>query len=55
MEVFYAILGLVMFYAWIHGIIIVGKKVKDTTQYENVVLIVCVITMVLYVIGTLMD
>lgn len=47
------VIGLAMIYSWIHGAIIVGKKIKDTTQYENVVLIVGFITMVLYVIGTL--
>lgn len=52
MEVLEVILGLAMIYSWIHGAIIIGKKIKDTTQYENVVLIFGVIAFALYVIGT---
>jgi hypothetical protein len=47
------ILGLVMIYAWVHGVIIISKKIKDTTSYENVVLIGGMVAMFLYVMGTL--
>ena len=47
------ILGIVMFYSWAHGAIIVGKKVSNTTQYENVVLIFGFVTFIMYVIGSL--
>lgn len=48
-----AIIGLGMIYSWIHGSIIVGKKVKDLTQYEKVLLIVAVVSMAFYVVGTI--
>lgn len=48
-----AILGLGMIYSWIHGSIIVGRKTKDLTQYERVLLIVAAIGMYLYVLGTI--
>jgi hypothetical protein len=50
---FEAILGLVMIYSWIHGVIIVCKHIKGTTQYENAVMIVAVVGFALLVIGTL--
>lgn len=53
MEAILVILGLAMIYSWIHGAIIVGKKIKGTTQYENVVLIFGAIGFLLYVIGTI--
>lgn len=53
MEALYLVLGLVLIYSWVHGAIIVGKKVKGTTSYENVVLIVGLVGFVLYVIGTI--
>jgi len=48
------ILGLVMIYSWVHGAIIVGKKITGATQYENVVLIVGIVGFVAFVIGSLM-
>jgi hypothetical protein len=53
MEGIYVILGLAMIYSWVHGAIIVGKKIQSTTQYENTVLIFGLITFALYVIGTI--
>jgi hypothetical protein len=50
---FESILGLVMIYSWVHGAIIVGKKIKGTTQYENGVLIAGAISFTLFVIGSL--
>lgn len=41
-----------MIYAWVHGAIIIAKKIKETTQYENIVLIVGLIAFVLYIMGT---
>ena len=51
---FESILGLVMIYSWVHGAIIVGKKITGTTQYENIVLIVGVVAFALFLIGVLM-
>ncbi len=53
MEIIYMIVGLVMFYAWTHSVVICVKKLKDVTVYEKVVLWVGFIVFVLYVIGTL--
>ena len=53
MEALTAILGLAMIYSWIHGVIILFKKTKDLTQYENVVLIVGLVAIGLYIAGTL--
>jgi hypothetical protein len=53
MELFYTILGLAMFYAWIHSMVIIIKKVKETTSYEAGVLIAGAVAFGLYVIGTL--
>lgn len=47
------IIGLIMIYAWVHGAIIVGKKIVGTTQYENVVLVVGVVAFVLFIMGSL--
>lgn len=47
------ILGLIMLYAWIHGIIIVAKKIVGTTTYENVVLIVGLVAFLLFLLGSM--
>ncbi len=47
------VLGIAMFYSWIHGAIIVGKKISNTTQYEDVVLVTGLVMLVLYIVGTL--
>jgi hypothetical protein len=39
MELFTVVLGLAAIYSWVHGAIIVGKKITGTTTYENAVLI----------------
>ncbi len=48
------IIGLVMIYVWVHSVVIVARnntKVKRT-GYENAVLIAGLVTIVLYVMGT---
>lgn len=47
------ILGVAMFYAWIHGGIIVAKKTENLTQYEKGVLIAGLAAFILFVIGSL--
>ena len=51
---FESILGLVMIYSWIHGAIIVGKKITGTTKYENILLIVGISSFALFVVGSIM-
>lgn len=50
---FESILGLVMIYSFIHGAVIVGKKITGTTKYENVVLIVGLVSMSLLLLGVM--
>ena len=45
------ILGVVVIYVWIHGAIIVGMKVQDTTTYENAVLIAGAVALVMFILG----
>jgi hypothetical protein len=40
-------------YAFVHGAIIVGKKVQNTTPYENAVLIVGLVSLILLVLGSM--
>ena len=47
------ILGLAVMYMWVHSIIIVTNKLKDSTSYEKFVLIGSLVVFVLYVIGTM--
>ena len=47
------ILGLVMFYTWIHSVVVVFKKTKDLTSYETVVLIAGFSFALLYFMGTM--
>lgn len=47
------ILGIFMFYSWIHGALIIFKKIKDTTQYENAVLIAGLVAFGLFVLGSI--
>lgn len=42
-----------MIYVWVHGAIIVGKKVQGITQYENVVLIVGAVAFVIFIYGAI--
>jgi len=53
MEAITMILGIGMIYSWIHGSIVVGKKIKKTTKYENGLLIFALVSFVLYVLGTM--
>lgn len=45
------ILGLLAFYVWIHGAIIVGTKVENTTTYEKILLITGLVFFVLILLG----
>lgn len=47
------LIGLAVIYFWIHGAIIVVKKVQDTTQYENVILIGAAVSFLIFVISML--
>jgi len=51
----FLILGLAMFYSWIHSIVIVAKKITGLNTYEKIVLWFGVITIGFYIIGTLTD
>lgn len=46
-----ALLGLVMIYSWIHAGMIINKRISNTTQYENVVLIVGLVGFVLIILN----
>lgn len=54
MEVFEMVLGLVMFYTWIHTVILMTKYMKKMSGYEQAVTIAGVSLAFLYVVGTLM-
>lgn len=47
------LLGLGMMYAWVHSLVIVVKKIQETTPYEAGVLIAGATGFILYVIGTI--
>lgn len=47
------ILGFMMFYTWIHSVVIITKKVKGVSTYETAVLIIGASGFLLYLIGTL--
>lgn len=53
MELFTAILGLTMVYAWVHSIVIIVKKIENVTSYETVVLITGATGVGLYILGTI--
>lgn len=53
-ETFFALIGIAMIYSWIHMAVIGFKKLVGLTQYEKVVAWVALVTITLYVIGTLM-
>jgi hypothetical protein len=53
MQQFNIILGLLMFYGWIHSTAIIFKKIKDLTQYEKIVLIFSFVFFFLFVAGSL--
>lgn len=52
-ELLLTLIGTVMVYTWVHGSIIIGKKISGTTKYENVVLIVGLVGFALFVLGSL--
>ena len=47
------ILGLAMFYAWIHGTVIIFKKITGLTDYEKAVLWFGLVFTALFIIGSL--
>lgn len=47
------LLGLGMFYAWAHSVVIIFKKTKGLTGYEQGVLIAGLVGAMLYFVGTL--
>jgi hypothetical protein len=54
MEFFYLVLGLTMFYSWIHFAFLTFKKTyAKRTTYEKVVTWYAIIMLALYIIGTL--
>jgi hypothetical protein len=53
METFEIMLGLAMFYSWIHFVVIAFRKLHKLTSYERVVCWVAFLSMFFYVIGTL--
>lgn len=55
MEALYIILGLGVLYTWIHGVVIVVKKIKDLTEYEGVILWVALAGFVLTLIGIISE
>lgn len=52
-EAFDTVLGLVMIYSWIHGVIIICKKTENTTKYEKAVLIAGLVGITLFVLGSI--
>ena len=55
MEIFLIILGLIMIYSWTHGTVIVLKKIRKTTSYEQVVLWVGFTSFLITVIGIIAE
>ena len=49
------LLGLAIIYAWGHASYIVFKKVTGLTTYEKVISITAFVSVILYVLGTLME
>lgn len=47
------ILGLAMYYAWIHSVVIIVKKLKKATTYEKSVLYAGLVAFVLYLMATM--
>ena len=50
-----AILGLAMFYSWIHTIFIFNKEKSVRTSYENGVVIFAITFLALFIIGTIAE
>ena len=51
---FESILGIVMFYTWVHSTVIIFKKLHDTDKYENIILMIAFVSMLLFLIGTIL-
>lgn len=47
------LIGFVMIYSWVHSVVLGFKHIKDVTTYERVVLLVGLVSIVLYVMGTI--
>ena len=47
------ILGFAMIYAWIHGVVIIFKKITGLTDYEKVVLWFGFVFTTLFIIGSI--
>lgn len=47
------IIGLVMIYAWIHSIVIIVTKTKDTTQYEKGIMLAGAVGFLLFFLGSI--
>ena len=52
-SIFVGLLGIAMFYSWIHSVVVIFKKLDAPTTYERVVLWVAFVTLVLFVLGSL--
>jgi len=55
MELIYVVVGGIMFYSWIHSIVIISRKVSGTTRYEKVVLWAGLVWSILFLFGTLVE
>jgi hypothetical protein len=56
MELLLGLIGLFMLYSWGHFIVMDFQKFYgNRTSYEKVITWVAIITLVLYILGTLMD
>lgn len=53
MELFFLLVGLGMFYSWVHAIVIINKRLKSPTSYEKLVLLVALVAFILFTIGVL--
>lgn len=41
-----------MIYTWVHSLVVIITKTKDTSTYEKAVMILAAVAFVLYIIGT---
>lgn len=54
-EIFYILVGVFMYYSWIHFAFIQHSKVwKKRTNYEKIITVTAMVFFVLFVVGTLM-
>jgi len=52
-DLIYMVIGVVMYYSWIHSVVIIVRKISGTTPYEKVVMSVALGAFTLYLIGTM--